>query len=238
MSFAQKHIIMKYLFISVLFLCLSCGKEKSVQLPEIIHSNIHTIEDVSAAYIFYNENEAQRAELNRKNLIISTNWLVNVDKRLTLKEVIPLVQTLQDKKRNAQMHKNEAAKNYYSCNDNSIKNLGFIDFTETIYHNDIDKNIIESPNLYNLPPLDQTNHILSILFKANDSISINTSHTTKSEFVNRLKYMDSIQNKIVGLVYLKFHESLTFQQYITYKSILSEVKLQNATISNDEYIFN
>ncbi len=229
---------MKYLIISIILLFVSCGKEKSVQLPEVIHSDIHTIDDVSAAYIFYNESEKDNTELNRKNLIISTNWLVNVDKRLTLKQAIPHIKMLQDKKRNAQMHKNEAAKNYYTCNDTSIKNLGFIDFTETIYHNDIDKNIIESQNLYNLPPLDQTNHILSVLFKANDSISINTSHTTKSEFVNRLKYIDSIQNKIVGLVYLKFHESLTFQQYITYKSILSEVQLQNATISNDEYIFN
>lgn len=229
---------MKYIFIVVLIIFIACGKEKSVQLPEVIHSEIQTIDDVSAAYIFYNESETDSAELNRKNLIISTNWLVNVDKRLTLKQVIPLVQMLQEKKRNAELHKNEDAKNFYSCNDTSIKNLGFIDFTETIYHNDIDKNIVENHNLYNLPPLDESNHILSILFKDNDSITINSEHTTKSEFVERLTYMDSIQNKIMGLVYLKFNENLTFQQYITYKSLLSEVKLQNATISNDEYIFN
>lgn len=229
---------MKHLFILVIVIFVSCGKEKSVQLPEVIHSDIQTIDDVSAAYIFYNENEKDSAELNRKNLIISTNWLVNVDKRLTLKQVIPLVQKLQEKKRNAELHKNKDAKNYYTCNDTSIKNLGFIDFTETVYHNGIDKNIVENHNLYNLPPLDESNHIISVLFQANDSISINTEHSTKSGFVDRLSYMDSIQNKIMGIVYLKFNENMTFQQYITYKSLLSEVKLQNATISNDEYIFN
>lgn len=229
---------MKYIVMVFIVFLFSCGKEKSVQLPEVIHSDIQTIDDVSAAYIFYNESEKDSAELNRKNLIISTNWLVNVDKRLTLKQVIPLIETLQEKKRNAELHKNENAKNFYTCNDTSIKNLGFIDFTETIYHNGIDKNIVESHNLYNLPNLDESNHIISILFKDNDSITINSSRTTKSEFVERLTYMDSIQNKIMGIVYLKFNENLTFQQYITYKSLLSELKLQNATISNDEYIFN
>ena len=31
------------------------------------------------------------------------------------------------------MHKNENARNFYTCNDTSIKNLGFIDFTEVYY---------------------------------------------------------------------------------------------------------
>ena len=60
--------------------------------------------------------------------------MVNIDKRLTLKQAIPHIKFLQDKKRNAEMHKNENAKNYYTCNDTSIKNLGFIEFTDVDYH--------------------------------------------------------------------------------------------------------
>ncbi len=228
---------MKYAFLLLLLICLSCGEEKTIQLPQINHASIHEVNDVSAAYIFYNEREKDSVELNRKNLIISTNWLINVDKRLTLRQAIPYIEILQEKKRNAEMHKNEDAKNYYSCNDTSIKNLGFIDFTDVVYHIGIDGNIVESPSIYdNLPS--ETNHVLSILFRSKDSVSVNSAPTTKSEFVNRLKYMDSIQDKIMGIIYLKFHESLTFQDYITYKSMLSNVKLKHATISNDEYIFN
>ncbi len=194
--------------------------------------------DVSPAYIFYNESEKDSVELNRKNLIITTNWLVNVDKRLTLRQAIPSIQILQNKKRDAQMHKNEAAKNYYSCNDKSIKNLGFIDFTEVIYHNDIDRNIVENHDIYDHPSFEESNYIMSILFKSNDSVSINSSGVKKSEFVQRLKYMDSIQDKMMGMIYLKFDQNLTFQDYITYKSLLAEVKLKNAIISHDEYIFN
>lgn len=228
---------MKYAFLLLLFFCFSCGEEKTIQLPQINHSSIQDVNDVSPAYIFYNEGEKDSVELNGKNLIISTNWLINVDKRLTLSQAIPSIEMLQEKKRNAQMHKNEEAKNYYSCNDTSIKNLGFIDFTDVVYHNGIDGNIVESQGIYESLP-SETNHVLSILFKTKDSVSVNSAPTTKSEFVNRLKYMDSIQDKIMGIIYLKFHESLTFQDYITYKSMLSKVKLKHATISNDEYIFN
>ena len=229
---------MKYFLLLLISLCFSCGKEKSILLPEISHSNIHEVNDVSPAYIFYNEGEKEAVELNRKNLIISTNWLVNVDKRLTLKQVIPSIEILQHKKRNSEMHKNDAAKNYYSCNDTSIKNLGFIDFTDIVYHNGIAGNIIESKGIYETLPSESSNHVLSIVFKSKDSISINSRSTTKSEFVNRLKYMDSIQNQIMGIIYLKFNENLTFQDYITFKSMLSQLKLQHATISNDEYIFD
>ncbi len=232
------NITMKYVIILLLIISFSCGKEKSVQLPEISYSKIREISDVSPAYIFYNINEKDSVELNRKNLIITTNWLINVDKRLTLRQAIPSIMLLQEKKRNAELHKNDAAKNLYSCNDTSIKNLGFIDFTNVIYHNGIDADIIESQGLYDTYPSETTNHILSIVFRSNDSITINASQTTKAEFINRLTYMDSIQNKIMGIAYLKFHENLTFQDYITFKSMLSGIDLKHAIISDDEYIFN
>jgi biopolymer transport protein ExbD len=229
---------MKYIYFVLLIVCFSCGKEKTIQLPEISNSEIQNLNDVSPAYIFYEESEKDSVELNRKNLINTTHWLVNVDKRLKLRQAIPSILTLQNKKRNAKMHKNEEAKNYYTCNDRSINNLGFIDFTEVIYHNGVEKNRVENNALLTFLPSDESKHIVSILFKRHDSITINSAHTTKSEFVNRLQVMDSIQNKIKGIVYLKFNENLTFQEYITYKSMLSNIKLKHSTISNDEYIFN
>jgi hypothetical protein len=229
---------MKFSLLLLIIICFSCGKEKTIQLPEISHSAIHEVNDVSPAYIFYNESEKDSVELNRKNLIMSTNWLVNVDKRLLLRQAIPSIEMLQEKKRNAKMHKNEAARNYFSCNDTSIKNLGFLDFTDIVYHNGIDGNIIESQGIYETLPSETTNHVLSIVFKSNDSISINSAPSNASEFIDRLKHMDSIQNQIMGIVYLKFNENLTFQQYITFKSMLSQLKLQHATISYDEYIFD
>ena len=87
-----------YYYLLLFSLLISCGQDKTVQLPEIKHADISKINDVSAAYLFYDESKADSVELNRKNLISTTNWLVNVDKRLTLKQIIPHIKFLQDKK--------------------------------------------------------------------------------------------------------------------------------------------
>ncbi len=89
----------RFIFITVLFVFLSCGNENVIQLPEIQNAEITQILDVSPAYIFYDDTKQDSVELNRKNLIISTNWLVNVDKRLRLEQALPSILKLQEKKR-------------------------------------------------------------------------------------------------------------------------------------------
>lgn len=226
---------MKNISLLILLLFISCGKDKVVQLPEINHSTISEITDVSAAYLFYDESNPEGFELNRKNLISSTNWLVNVDKRLTLKQVIPQLIFLQNKKQNSG-HKKEGTKNYFTCNDVSKKNLGFIEFTDIVYHE-------ESSETYmaNIPEFKYEKNIQPISFNLNDDISIinpNTetfiTPTSKNELLNVLKKMDTIQS----ILYLNFNEQLSFQDYITYKSMLLESNFKYLTISNQEFIHN
>ncbi len=47
--------------------------------------------------------------VNRKNSIITTNWVFNTDKRSPLRVVIPEAIKLHDKKRKEKAHKNEEA---------------------------------------------------------------------------------------------------------------------------------
>ena len=65
-----------------------------VELPQINKTTISEIVDVSPAYIFNNMATPDSVEFNRKNLISTTNWLMNVDKRLTIKQVLPHLQYL------------------------------------------------------------------------------------------------------------------------------------------------
>ncbi|MEO9076192.1 MAG: hypothetical protein ABI263_02740, partial [Gelidibacter sp.] len=108
---------MKYLSLLLLLLTSSCNNEKTILLPEIENAEITEVHDISPIYIFYDETKTDSLELNRNNIISTTNWLVNIDKRLTLGQVIPKIVLLQDKKRNAEVHKNENSKNYFTCND-------------------------------------------------------------------------------------------------------------------------
>ncbi|MFI1743596.1 hypothetical protein [Thalassobellus sediminis] len=221
------------LLITTLFF-FSCGKGKTVQLPEISHSEISEINDVSAAYLFYDETQKDSVELNRKNLISTTNWLFNVDKRLTLKQAIPHIKFLQEKKQNSS-HKNENSKNYFTCNDTSKKNLGFIEFTDVVYHkepageyftkiSDIPKNVRLSITFSNK---------IEIMGFMEDLIN---KTSTKDNLINDLKDLFSNKEQDVELI-LNFSDNLSFQDYITYKSLLSELDIENLTIIKDEFIY-
>jgi len=222
------------IFVLVFF---SCGKEKSVLLPEIENAKITEVLDVSPAYLFYDETQNDSIELNRKNLIGTTNWLFNVDKRLTLEQAIPKIKFLQDKKRNAQMHKNENAKNYYTCNDTSIQNLGFIEFTDVNYQTVSLRTYFKDKVRYEKMSLG-----LNVISKTNYSLesSYNEKSTTEiysniDDVVFKLYEYQKIEQDVK--LYLMFHSKLSFQEYITIKSKLLDLNERDIPIDKNEFIY-
>lgn len=226
---------MKYLAILLLVLTFSCDKEKTILLPEIIDSEITDVLDVSPVYVFYDETQKDSVELNTNNLISTTNWLVNVDKRLTLGQVVPKIVELQDKKRNAEVHKNENSKNYFTCNDTSIKNLGFLEFTQIIYKMDY---IL--PNVTSDYQNSKEKQIIVDFNSSNDIklVSIfNDSIIKKSTLKNLKNDLDALPNNAVYDLILNINDNLTFQDYITFKSTLSKVNSTEMTINENEFIY-
>ena len=231
----------RFIFITVLFLFFSCGNEKVIQLPEIQNAEITQILDVSPAYIFYDETKQDSVELNRKNLIISTNWLVNVDKRLTLEQALPSIIKLQEKKRNATMHKNEKARNYYTCNDTSIKNLGFIDFTEVVYRLNYSETNSEDIEI------DDNSFDINLIINSLEDITINSfiisGETNLNQLNNYLKELNvfNLDDKDHGgdfyNVQILFNKNLSFQDYISIKSKLMRLKNERTVINKIEQIF-
>ncbi|KAA5824522.1 hypothetical protein FPF71_10120 [Algibacter amylolyticus] len=216
------------IYVLLLTVFFSCENDKVVLLTEINHSEITEILDVSPGYLFYDETKTDSVELNRKNLISTTNWLINIDKRLTLKQVIPHIKYLQDKKANSS-HKKEGVKNYFTCNDTSKKNLGFIDFTDVAYVTD-EKGYIKDL---------KTAHANIVILNQKD-IKIITSNnnivqTTKETLAKTIKDLFQLEKT---LLYLEFYDSLSFQDYITIKALMSKLNLENIEISNHEIIFN
>lgn len=222
---------MKYFQILILLFLVSCGNEKVVQLPEIDQSEISEILDVSPAYLFYDETKEDSVELNRRTLIITTNWLVNVDKRLTLEQAIPKIIYLQNKKRNAEIHKNEEAKNYYTCHNTSINNLGFIEFTDVYY-------VEKQAEFFNLK-----SNEYAIIFNELSKIEIKSSEEAKTLETSEESLLQDI-NKIISeneetvSLHLYFSKDLSFQDYISFKSLLNKLKNKKVTIANEEFIFN
>lgn len=229
---------MKYLFVIILTLFIfSCGKEKSVLLPEIEHAKITEILDVSPAYLFYNETQPDSVELNRKNLIGTTNWLFNVDKRLTLEQALPKIKLLQDKKRNAQMHKNENAKNYYTCNDTSIQNLGFIEFTDVVYqHRSLqdyfkDKKRPEHMSLA-LNVISNNSYSLESYYKEDSDTKV---FSKIEDVINEIKNFINTEQNIT--LYTLFHSKISFQDYITVKSNILDITKEGFQLDKNEFIY-
>ncbi|HUH28591.1 hypothetical protein [Gelidibacter sp.] len=226
---------MKYLSLLLLLLTFSCNNEKTILLPEIENAEITEVHDISPIYIFYDESRTDSLELNRNNIISTTNWLVNIDKRLTLGQVIPKIVVLQEKKRNAEVHKNENSKNYFTCNDTSIQNLGFLEFTKIIYKmNSILPNV--SSDYYNSKEkriiLDfRTPNDIKFVTLYNDSIiKKSTIKTLKND-------LELLPKETVYDLVLSINDQLTFQDYITFKSTLSKIKSPNVTINENEFIY-
>ena len=210
-----------------MFFVFSCGNKKVLHLPEIDHSEIIDIKDVSHAYLFYDETQKDSVELNRKNLISTTNWLINVDKRLTLKQAIPHLKFLQEKKQNSS-HKNKEAKNYFTCNDTSRQNLGFVEFTDVVYYKDSSGYSAEGNSYY----------ASLLVFNLNDIRIITSDNKVfQADKSSLIKTITNLFNLNKGLIYLELKDSLTFQEYISIKSIIEKLDSENITISNNEFIY-
>lgn len=215
----------KLIYLLVITIILSCNNERVLQLPEIESAEVTEVLDVSPAYIFYDETQPDSTLFNRKNLIGTTNWLVNVDKRLKLKQAIPHIQYLQNKRKKASMHKNEAAKNYFTCNDISIKNLGFVEFTNVNYSFDLNDKL-KSENTCVMT----VNNLNDITFSGSSDLNIQLSKENFSSVLPILKSEFGGSVKIVMVI----NESLSFQDYITLKRNLTYFK---NSISNNEFIY-
>jgi len=222
---------MKNIYFLLLLIIFSSCNKKTVLLPEIENANITEILDVSPAYLFYDITKPDSVDLNRKNLISTTNWLVNVDKRLTLNQAIPHITFLQEKKKNSS-HKNVNARNYFTCNDTSIKNLGFIDFTDVNYRQD---KFIPEQGFY-----DQS---ISINVTSSDSLYFSYSTTQSSPLIkfHKNNLSEEIKSELKDhetvMIHIMFNKYLTFQDYIGFKSILLELDLPNVSISSEEFIY-
>ncbi|WP_299521418.1 hypothetical protein [Winogradskyella sp.] len=206
-----------------------CSNERVLQLPEIENAEITEVLDVSPAYIFYDGTQPDSTLFNRKNLIGTTNWLVNVDKRLTLKQAIPHIQYLQEKRKKKSMHKKEGAKNYFTCNDTTIENLGFIEFTDVNYR-DSNYKLAEIDSLCFMNINSLQNVTFSKVIDLNIKFSKENLISAYNNFIKK-EYGNSV--KIV----LNFNKNLSFQDYISIKSELEKLKSDKALIDTNEFIY-
>ncbi|TRX11315.1 hypothetical protein [Flavobacterium gawalongense] len=210
---------MKYFSLIVLFTFLSCGNKEDILLPKANTTIVKNVDDLSPIYIFFRTKEKDTlAEVNRKNEIISTNWIFNIDKRLPLRLVIPEVMKLQQKKREEKAHKNELAQNYYSYADTIGKNLAFIPFTNVFYK------------------LEKPKSGIVVFFLKNNEVQVNNVIVKKEKFQDYLNTLPSDKsNKYVFC----FAKELSFGSYLQYEILIQSLKfsMSELNVGNEEFVY-
>ena len=222
-------------------IAFSCA-ERELQLPVTTANDITEILDVSPIYMFYDE-ATDSVDFNRKNMISTTNWLVNIDKRLTLKQILPHLQYLQEKRRGDGMHKNENAKNYFTCFNEDTKNLSFIEFTDISFDINNEKVIAKrmDPKYYNNLNYDIE---LFVDIKSKEDImlyEVFIGHRESDIFLDFNGLLSYLKNSIKNepfILYLSFNSKLSFQDYIKIKSEIININSGSIPILSHEVIYN
>ncbi|MFV5693710.1 hypothetical protein ACM55K_16940 [Flavobacterium sp. LT1R49] len=212
---------MKYFSLIILCFFFSCGNKEDILLPKANVTIVKNVEDHSPIYIFFRiKGKDTLAEVNRKNSIISTNWIFNIDKRLPLRLVIPGVMKLQQKKREEKAHKNELAQNYYSYADTIGKNLAFVPFTNVYYK------------------LEKPKSGIVVFFTKNNEILVDNVAVKREELEEYLNKLPSHKpNKYVFC----FGKDLNFGNYLQHKIFIQSLKLIKSKLElvmvNTEFIY-
>jgi len=219
--------IIKLLIIALLTIVSSCDK-KSVQVPVLNVSGIQdTIYDNTQIWMFLKVQDGDTiVELNRNNSISSTNWIFNIDKELSLQQVVPHLKKLIEKREKPAMHpKDEDDTNYFSYVDSDSKNLSMVQFDVINYIIDrtLDKN-----NLVN----DSLNKQLFIEHQKN-KLFINDSVVAIDQLNDHLKKL-SASNKLK--LHLSFDKRLSYNDYLHLKAILQNIENDSIIIDQNEYM--
>ena len=216
---------MKQYTLIFLFILFSCGNKEDILLPKSDVTIVSDVKDHSPIYIFFKtRGKDTLAEVNRKNSIISTNWILNIDKRLPLRLVILQVKKLQEKKRNEVAHKNELAENYYSYADSIGKNLAFLPFTKVYYK-------LEKPELGVIVFFDKHNKIYVF-----DWFSMKNT-LVKEE--NIQEYLNALPSDKPNKFFFCFAKELTYGSYIQDKIFIQNLRFPDPKINltNEEFIY-
>ena len=206
---------MKYFFVILFYVFFACGNKEAVLLPKSDRTVVNSITDVSPVYVFFRaKGKDTLAEVNRKNTIISTNWIFNIDKRLPLRIVIPEIIKLQDKKRKEKAHKNEKAQNYYAYADSIGKNLAFLPFTNHYYK------------------LEKPRSSIVLFFTKHHLIYVNAVLVKKEALQ---QYLNTLQADRKNKIAYCFDKNMSYGDYIQYQVFLENNRLKVGV--SEEYIF-
>lgn len=219
----------------IIFLLLLTGltgcQKQEIQLPLNSNPGLSEIQNHSSIWIFRDSSEAGIVpRLNKNNKIINTHWIFNIDKRLTMNQVVPLLIEMQKNKNKPSMHKKGDLESYYSYADLSGKKISLLPFPQTKFITMDTDSLVQELSL--------TNNDLVILELTGKSLEMDNeiiAWDSIGDVLKRRKGASSIkkdENKELVLILTYSGETL-YQEYLSLKTLL---KKNEIIASSTEYL--
>ncbi len=215
----------KLSLVLIMLLALTSCKKKSLELPQVGVSGLSEIQNYSQIWVFYKiENYKVKADLNRNNTIGTTHWVINIDKRLPLRELVPTFHYIKNKRSGKSIHSVEGMQNYFSYSD--IKN-------EKIALFPIDSINFLMQTKDEMAQLEQEDMCDYIIEFSNNAIWLN-EHRIPTESWESLE-LDSLSQ---GKIQLHFDENLSYQDYMYYHLTLNEKLSTGIRLEKTEFVIH
>lgn len=227
---------MRIVALLIVFVLTSCNFQEEILLPKADYSEVKTMKDHSPIYFFFRiKNNDTLVEVNKNNIIGTTNWIFNIDKRLPLKLVVPEIAKLQ-KKRSGASHKNENAGMYFSYSDSIGKNLAFSVFTTAQF---APKNTLSKKYIAQYQDFYKQYENVSIVFGKKNSIYLNDALVTDKQKINfMIDFILFTAQKGKVMIHLNFDESLLYNDYIKNKLAVKKILSENIQLAPMEFMFD
>jgi len=203
--------------------------DKKVELPQIALEGIPQIHNHSSIWVFYEvKNQDTIAVLNKNNKILNTHWIFNIDKRLTMKAVVPVLEKMQKIKNKDSMHKKEGMLNYFSYSDVKSKQISVLSFNPTIFvfTEEEQEKRIENIFASKIIRVDIQNKVLYLNGKKVSDQAL------LSQKITAMRVKDSLSTL---KVMLKYSANTSYQDYLKTKVFLNSTQIQTDVT---EYIYS
>lgn len=205
---------------------LSCTN-KEVLLPKIKMDGISEIQNHSSIWIFYTvKGNDTIAVLNKNNKILNTHWIFNIDKRLTMGQIIPFLTEMQKNKNKESMHKKEDMLNYFSYANTKDKSISLINFNPTTY-------IFANPEVEE-KRMEQEVKTIEIKFQ-NSELHLDNSIIKMDEIIKKIEAIQSKDSLNVNKFIFKYTQNTSFQNYLSVKSYLNATGIH---VDSKEYVYS
>ena len=226
-------MIKPLIFLIGLVLFCQCS-DKEVMLPVIPEGGIPETQNHSSIWIFYDASaQDSKAVLNKNNKLINTNWIFNIDRRLTMRDVIPILQEMQADRNKDSMHKKEGMANFLSYADSKNERISLVPFPEIKFvrmddmagMEDIERAEASSVSKGRSSELDSTQCLVMVRLYE-DYVRANGKNLERRDLLEIESTALGCEEGQTVIFRLHYDEEITYQNYLEAKVFLAASQVE------------